>query len=68
MSLPALQQFRRLDGSSSGFHNQLSDVLYGQEYRQCVPNLQGDDLVWLVDYLDKVCCHTPIPRSPFKLA
>ena len=68
MSLPALQQFRRLDGSSSGFHDQLSDVLYGWEYRQCVPNLQGDDLVWLVEYLDKVHCHTPIPCSPFKLA
>ena len=68
MSLPALQQFRRLDRSSSGFHDQLSDILYGHEYRQCVPNLQGDDLIWLAEYLDKVRCYTALPRSPFKLA
>ena len=67
MSLPVLQEFRCLDGSPSRFHDQLSGILYGQEYWQCVPNLQGNGLVWLVEYLDKVCCHTPVPRSPFKL-
>ena len=67
MSLPALQEFHCLDGSSSGFHDQLSGVLYGQEYWQYVPNLQGNGLVWLVEYLDKVRCHTPVPCSPFKL-
>ena len=51
---PALQQLHRLDRSSSGFHDQLSSVLYGEEYQKCVQNLQCDDLVWLVEYLDKV--------------
>jgi hypothetical protein len=60
-SSPTLQQLDLLDRSSPDFHDQLSNVLYGQEYQQCIPNLQGEDLVWLVDYLDKVRCHT----SPF---
>ena len=63
-SLPVLEQLRRLDKSSPKFHDQLSSILYGKEYQQCVPNLQGDDLVWLVDYLDKVRRHISIPRSP----
>jgi hypothetical protein len=56
-SSPALRQLHRLNSSSSGFHNELSNILYGQEYTQCVPNLQGDDLAWLVDYLDRVRRH-----------
>ena len=67
-TLPALQQLRRLDGSSSGFCDQLSGVLYGEEYKQCVPDLRGDDLVWFVDYLDKVPRHIALARSPLKLA
>ncbi|KAF9644325.1 hypothetical protein BDM02DRAFT_3263623 [Thelephora ganbajun] len=50
---PALQELNRLDTSSPDFHNQLYDLLYGKDCKQCVPNLQDDDLVWLVDYLDK---------------
>ena len=65
---PALQQLRRLDKSSSEFHDQLSNVLYGEEYQQCVPNIQGDDLVWLVDYLDKVRRRAALPRFPLKPA
>ena len=53
-SPPILQQLRLLNRSSPDFHEQLGSVLYGQEHQQCVPNLQGDDLMWLVDYLDKV--------------
>lgn len=51
---PALQGLRHLNGSSPTFHDQLASVLYGEEYRQCVQTIQGDDLVWLVDYLDNV--------------
>ncbi|KAF9789442.1 kinase-like domain-containing protein [Thelephora terrestris] len=51
-SNPALQKLRDLDKSLSGFHDQLSNVLYGEEYARCVANLQGDDLKWLVDFLD----------------
>jgi tRNA (Thr-GGU) A37 N-methylase len=53
-SIPTLQQLHRLDRSLSGFHDQLANVLYGEEYNQCVADLQDGDLVWLVDYLDKV--------------
>lgn len=68
LSSPALQKLSRLDGSSSKFHGQLSGVLYGEEYRRCVPNLQGNDLVWLIDYLDRVCCNDALPDSLFNLA
>ena len=56
-----LQQFHHLDRSSSGFHDQLTNVLYGEEYKQSVKSLQGNDLVWLVDYLDEVRCHAFLP-------
>jgi len=49
-----LQQLRRLDRFSSKFHDRVSNILYGEEYKQWAPNLQDDDLVGLVDYLDKV--------------
>ncbi|KAF9645422.1 kinase-like protein [Thelephora ganbajun] len=52
-SSPALQQLHHLDTSSPDFHAQLYNILCGQEYVQCVPNLKDDDLIWLVDYLDK---------------
>ena len=63
---PALQQLHRLDWSSSGFHDQLSNILYGVEYQRCVQDLQGGDLVWLVGYLDKVLRHVALPFSPLK--
>jgi len=66
---PALQQqIHRLNRSSPGFHDQLSEVLYGEEYRHCVPDLRGDDLVWLIDYLDKVYRHVTFPCSTLKPA
>jgi len=65
-SLPVLQQLLRLDSSSSDFQDQLSNLLHGGEYRQCVPELQDDDVAWLVDYLDKVRCHVVIPHFPPK--
>ncbi|KAF9651098.1 kinase-like protein [Thelephora ganbajun] len=53
MILPApLQQLRDLDKSSPQFHEQLNNALHRREYRTCVPTLQGEDLVWLVEYLD----------------
>jgi len=64
---PVLQELYRLDGTSPDFQGQLSRILHGQEYVQCVPNLQGDDLVWLVDYLDEVRRYTALPHSPLKL-
>ena len=63
---PVLQQLHHLDRSSPDFHDQLWDALYGQEYVRCVPKLKGDDLVWLVDYLDKVRRRAAPPHSPLK--
>ena len=63
LSIPRqfLQQLHHLDVSSPGFHDQLNDTLYGEEYQQCAPNLQGNDLIWLVDYLDKVPRRISLP-------
>jgi hypothetical protein len=65
MSSPprTLQQLRRLNKSSPDFHDQLCKALCGEEYKQCVPNLQGDDLVWLVGYLDNVRRRVAVPCS-----
>ena len=63
-SSSVLQQFHHLDRSSPDFHDKLCNVFYGSEYSQWVSNLQGDDLVWLVDYLDKVRCRITFPHPP----
>ncbi|KAF9644868.1 kinase-like protein [Thelephora ganbajun] len=52
-SLGLLEQLRRLNRSSSKFQDQVSNILYGQEYKQWAQGVQSDDLVGLVDYLDK---------------
>ena len=65
-SSPVLQQLYRLDRSPPDFHDKLCNVLYGEEYQQYVPNLKGDDLLWLVDYLDKVRRHVALPHSPLQ--
>ena len=57
-----LQQLRLLDRSSSDFHDQLCNILYGEGYRKSAPNLQADDLVCLVEYLDKVRRHVTLPH------
>ena len=58
---PVLQQLDRLDRSSPEFQDQLYTILRGEEYSQCARDLQGDDLVWIVDYLDKVCHCVALP-------
>ena len=63
-SPPALQLLRHLDRSSPKFHDQLSNIVHGGEYQGCVSNLQGDDLVWLVDYLDEVRRRVALPHFP----
>ena len=55
-SYPVLQKLNNLDKSSPEFHVRLNDVLYAEEYIQCVTNIQDDDLAWLVDFLDNVSC------------
>lgn len=68
LSPPVLQKFHSLDRSSPDFHDQLIDVLYGEEDMQSVPNLDNDDLVWLVDYLDNVRRGVALPYLPLKPA
>ena len=65
---PGLQQLYHLNRSSPDFHDQLSSVIYGEEYQKCAPNLQGEDLMCLVDYLDEVRRHISPSRSQLKLA
>ena len=60
-SLPALQKLHRLAVSSPDYGDNLYEVLHEEDYRECVANIGGDDLTWLVDYLDKVCAlHRPL--------
>ena len=65
---PALQALHRLNLSSPDSHGKLSDVLYGEEYAQCVLRLEDEDLVWLINYLEKVRhkCHAAMSRLPLK--
>jgi len=69
---PALRRIHRLDRSSARFHDQLSSILYGKEYQQCLYGgdhdnqqrvliLQGDDLKWIVGYLDEARTTLPFP-------
>jgi hypothetical protein len=61
-----LQKLDRLERSSPKFHDKLSSILYGEEYMDSVQNLQGGDLVWFVDYLDKVWRLISFPYPPLK--
>ena len=69
MALPGslvLQRLHRLEGSSSDFHDQLDNVLHGEEYAQCGEDLKDDDSMWLIDYLVKVRRHVVLPHSLLK--
>jgi len=49
-----LEQLRVLDISSADFPNQIAKLLCSNEYKQCVQGLEGDILVWLVEFLHDV--------------
>ena len=53
-SSPVLQKLRNLEMSSPNFQDQLFNAFYGKEYAKCVRDLEGDDMTWLINYLDKV--------------
>jgi len=59
--LKPLQQIRDLDIASPQFQEQLSNCLQGSNFRSAVQGLQGEDLVWLVEYLDGVSLQTAFP-------
>jgi len=55
MPLPdILLQFDRLDKNSPQFQDQLTGLLHKEEFKDCIPELRDEDVVWLVEYLDKV--------------
>ena len=60
-----LQKLRDFDRTSPDFHNQLADFLRGNEYKDAVSSLRGEDLDWFVDYLDNVSLDTVSPCSTF---
>ena len=60
-----LQTLRDLDRTSPDFHNQLTDFLRGNEYRDVASSLQGEDLIWFVNYLDNVSLRTVSLRPMF---
>ena len=53
-SHPTLRKLHPLDPPPPDFGDQLCNILYGWEYAGCEWNLKGDDLAWLVNYMDKV--------------
>jgi len=53
-----LEQLRGFDRASPQFHKDLSNFLRSEGYRGVVPSLEGEDLTWLVEYLDSVSLHT----------
>ena len=62
MALPnPLQRLYDLDKSSPQFHGQLSNLIHGQEHRERVSHLRGEDLVRLVEYLDSVSFQINLP-------
>jgi len=62
MSSPdVLEQLRGFDRASPQFRNHLSNFLRSEGYRGAVPSLQGEDLAWLVEYLDSVSLQTIPP-------
>ena len=63
-SHPVLQKLNNLDKSSSEFHVRLNNVLYAEEYIQCVTNVQGNNLAWLIDFLDNVGCVVCLRHRP----
>ncbi|KAF9789397.1 kinase-like domain-containing protein [Thelephora terrestris] len=47
-------QLRALDRTSPQFRDQLSNFFHGNAYQSLVPDLESEDLAWLVEYLDSV--------------
>ena len=65
---PALQGLRNLNRTSPGFHDQVCNALYEEGYQKSMPGLQGDDLAWLVEYLNEVCRYVPLSHSAQTIA
>jgi len=65
MTLPdPLQRLHDLDRSSPQFSSQLAELLDQKEYIKCLPDLHSENLVWLVEYLDRVSFPVTVAQSP----
>jgi hypothetical protein len=53
-------QLRALDRTSPQFRDQLRNFFHGSAYQNLVPDLESEDLAWLVEYLDSVSCHRSV--------
>lgn len=62
-----LTRLRLPDKSSRDFGIQLNNILHGPEYVEWEKKLEGDDLVWFIDYLDEVRRHVILSHSLLKL-
>ena len=49
-----LRKLHGLDKASPESCEQLINFLHGDEYQKILPELQSEDLAWLVEYLDNV--------------
>ena len=67
LRLNPLQQLRDLDPNSPQFHEHLSNCFRGNEFRSAVSSLQGEDLAWLVEYLNGVSLQTVTLHSTLAL-
>ena len=58
-----LQQLHDLDRSSPQFQNQFSNLVRGEEFRNSISNLRGDELARFVEYLKGVSLQIILVRS-----
>lgn len=49
-----IETLLRLDGSSPRFPDKLADILARREFGESIQSLEPNDLVPLIEYLDKV--------------
>lgn len=61
---PVLYQLRRLDKSSPHFHERLSNILRGNDYRAALHRSPRDEIEWLIEYLDTILRETPDHANP----
>jgi len=50
-----LHQFDSLDKNSPQFPDQLTNLLYKEGLKEYILKFRDEDVVWLVEYLDRVC-------------
>ena len=56
-----LQQFDSLDKNSPQFPDQLTSLLYKEGFKEYILKFRDEDVVWLVEYLDRVCLYHILP-------